>query len=286
MAISADVLDRVLGYVQNALHYSDLARTDWRRQTDAVKDVFIAARMFVDLGPRAISVDGRMSTGMILRALEAMEKGQSLTGFFNARCHDAGLTGRRFIVYDTRTSNGMQIDGRGNSRARLHFHGIFELPEKTTFEQFRATLRQVFGHAAKIERYQLRLKPIVSGQGQDVLHYTLNGATAYGPMGKVFYALDHAGSTYRTLGLNKDGKRSRASPWQGAANRAGKRLAKGNASNFNREVVFYDRESGRLGREAFDAWVASEKVLQARRRGTAPKARRRTAQVPPARKAG
>jgi hypothetical protein len=285
MAITADVLDRVLAHVQETVVYGDLARTDWRRQTDAVKDVFVAARMFTDLGPRAITVDGRMSRAMILRALRAMEGGTSPTAFFNARCHDAGLTGRRLIVYDTKTNNDV-VDGRGNSRARLHFHGIFELPERRTFDQLRVMLRKVFGNAVEIERFQLRLKPIVSGVGQDVPHYTLQSATAYGPMGKVFYALDHAGSTYATLGLNEAGKRSRSAPWQGAANRAGKRLAKGVPSNFNREVVFCDRESVQLGREAFEAWIDREKELHARRRGNVPKTRRSAFKATPERKAG
>jgi len=284
MAITADVLDRVLAHVQETVVFGDLARTDWRRQTDTVKDVFIAGRIFADLGPRAIIVDGRMKTSVIRQALRAMHGGETLTGFFNGRCHDAGLTGRRLIVYDTKTNNDV-VDGQGNSRARLHFHGVFELPEATTFAQLRDVLRKVFGKAAEIERFQLRLKPIISGVGQDVPHHSLQGATAYGPMGKVFYALAHAGSTYATLGLNEAGKRSRSAPWQGAANRAGKRLAKGVPSNFNREVVFCDRASVQLGREAFEAWVGRERELQARRRGNALKARRKPLQALPARKA-
>lgn len=236
--------------------------------------------MFADLGLRAVSIDGRMSNRVILQALAAIDAGQGLKAFFNARCHDAGLTGRRFIVYDTRTSNGMIVDRRGNSRARLHFHGIFEMPEKMTYKELRAILRKVFGNAASMTRYQLHIQPIIGPQEQPMLHHEVNGVCGYGPMGKVFYALDHAGTSYATLGLNGDGKRSRSAPWQGAANRAGKRLAKGEPSNFNREVVFFDRLSGQLGREVFEAWIDREKVLQARRTGTAPRKRRSVKGMP------
>ena len=64
-----------------------------------------------------------------------------------------------------------------------------------------------------------------------MLHHELDGVCGYGPMGKVILALDHAGTSYFALGLNGDGKRSGSAPWQGAANRACKRLAKGVPSN-------------------------------------------------------
>lgn len=253
MAVSAETLDKVQYYLDESIALSDLVRLDWRRQTDIVQQSFIVARLFADLGEsRALLVDGHINQHVKRRALES----ESVKGFFNRRCHDFGLKGRRIVVFDTVTTRPM--GGRGSSRARLHFHGIFELPEGWTRSDLLARLGQVFGNAVVMGQRQFHVsRPDWTEQSSH------NGVQAKGPLGKMLYAIKHAGATYRCLDLNDDGKRSRKPPYSRARdNRDAKRLAQGIPSNFNKKVVFADHVSKRHGKEAFEAWIAAEKARQ------------------------
>ena len=85
---------------------------------------------------------------------------------------------------------------------------------------------------------------------------------AEGPLGKIMYAIAHAGSTYRSLDLN-DGKWSRRCPRvRGQCNRTGSGLARGIPSNFAAEIIFCDHLSKRAGKEVFEAWVKAERELR------------------------
>lgn len=269
MSITADELDRVNAILDGAITFDDLAHRDWRRQTDAVKDSFAFARMCVDLGNRAYFVDARISHDIIRRAKEAHEAGKSLKGFINGRCHDAGLNMRRLIVLDSKTSNKM-IDRRGNSWGRLHIHGVFELSDGWELRDLYIALKKAFGDA-KMGNHQFRISPVVVKKADltsaDTKQCSLNQVTARGPLGKMFYALAHAGTTYATLGLNDGGRRSRKTPWQGAINKKAGRLARGVPSNFNREATIIDQVSARAGREAFEAWIRWTRERRSRHRG-------------------
>lgn len=92
-------------------------------------------------------------------------------------------------------------------------------------------------------------------------HSSHNGTQVSGPLGKVFYSIKHAGSSYRCLDLNEDGKRSRrAPPERGRVNKRAIDLARGVPSNFNKKVVFCDQVSRRAGQEAFEAWLCAKRT--------------------------
>jgi hypothetical protein len=212
--------------------------------------------------------------------MDAKTRGRAIPSFFNARCHDAGLKCRRLIIFDTVMTQSM--GARANHKSRLHFHGLFELPQGWTLVRLKDVLRRVFGDAAELGKRQLHFDRASTPSTEWKRHYTFNGSRANGPLGKVLYAIAHAGSTYRQLELNESGKRSRTVPWQGSVNKTGSRLARGIPSNFNRKVVFYDQVSVRAGREAFDAWVKMHRARLAREHNPgaatvlAPKRQRRT----------
>lgn len=182
--------------------------------------------------------------------------------FFNKRCHDYGLSGRRMIIYDTVTSN--EMGGRGSGKARLHFHGMIEQPEDMNREKFVERLEKVFGKASVMGQRQFHL----TGASWKH-HFTFAGVQVHGPLGKLMYAIKHAGSAYMSLGLNEEGKRSRKAPAsRRACNRQAMRLAKSNPSHFNRAVVFFDRVSKQAGERAFNAWVAAEREKRRSGRGS------------------
>lgn len=248
MALSAEQLDKLRLYLDKAVALEDLARSDWKRQTDVLRQAFIVARMFTDLGHRAVLIDGHVAQK---RKAEALSDG-AIKQFFNRRCHDVGLKGRRLVIFDTVTTRAM--GGRGNSRARLHFHGVFEVPEGWSKAELLRRLERVFGRAREMGRRQFHLSTIDWAKCS-----THNGVTASGPLGKMLYAIKHAGSTYRCLDLN-EGKRSRrAPPARGTCNRTADRLARGVPSNFNKDVVLCDTRSKQAGKEAFEGWLSAEK---------------------------
>jgi hypothetical protein len=251
MPITPEQLDLVGYYLNDAVRLGDLTRSDWRRQTDVVRQAFITARMFTDLGPRAVFVDGHMNTVTKMRALES----GNVKAFFNRRFHDTGMKTRRIVIFDTVTTKAMG-GGRGNNIARLHFHGVFEMPAGTTQAGLRKKLARVFGHAGEMGPHQFHFSPM-----SEEKFCSHNGVQASGPLGKVLYGIKHAGSSYRVLKLNEDGKRSRRAPaHRGADNRHSLRLARGIASNFNSDVVLIDNRSKDAGREAFEAWSKAERA--------------------------
>lgn len=195
-------------------------------------------------------VDGHISQRLKAQAIASGD----VKGFFNRRCHDYGLSGRRMLVFDTVTTN--EMGGRGSGAIRLHFHAVMEEPSGMTRKAFIERLEAVFGRAQIMGQRQFH---VTSPNWKN--HFTFAGVQVHGPLGKLMYAIKHAGSTYMSLGLNEDGKRSRKAPAsRRSCNRAAKRLAKSNPSHFNRAVVFYDRASKQSGEAAFKAWVAAERA--------------------------
>ena len=250
MSVSDETIDLVRIQLDDAVQLSHLTRHDWRRQTDAVKVAFVAARMFTDLGDRAIFVDGRIDLRLIE---EAVESGNP-KGFFNRRCHDKKLTSRRLILFDTVEKKGR---GRTSSgKANLHFHAVFELPKGKREGQLQDQLKAVFGAALTLGRRQFHVSS--PDWSKRCSH---NGVQIHGPLGKLAYMFDHAGATYSALGLNEGGKRSRRAPaCRGANNRRGTGLARGIPSNFLAKILFYDRVSGQAAKETFEAWVRAEQL--------------------------
>lgn len=147
--ITVELLDKVCLYLDGAVQLSHLARSDWRRQTDVLQLAFECARLFADLEtapstpPRYLLVDGHINDRIKQQACASGD----VKGFFNRRCHDQGVKGRRVIVFDTVTTRAM--GGRGTGRARLHFHGVFELPAGWLETDLRARLGVVFGRAER-----------------------------------------------------------------------------------------------------------------------------------------
>jgi hypothetical protein len=234
--------------------YDHLTRSDWRRQTDALKEAFIAARLFTHLGERVVLVDGLIQDQVKRRAVGAPG---GVKQFFNRRFHDLGFKYRRMIFFDTKSSKlMMDKTSRGSGRSKLHFHGVFELPIGWTRGDLERLLGKVFGDAGAVGRRQFHLSKPRWDQ-----HYTHNGVQVTGPLGKIMYSIDHAGTTYKDLDLNR-GKRSRKSPAsRGRCNRCAHGLARGVPSNFNAAIMLCDTVSKQAGKEAFDAWVKSERAL-------------------------
>jgi hypothetical protein len=232
--------------------FDQLVRLDWRRQTDCVQQAFIVARLFADCGAKAVFVDGHINDVVKVKALSDP---RGVKGFFNRRFHDFGFKVRRVIVFDTLTTRKM--GSRGSSRARLHFHAIIELPHGWVKADLQRLLERAFGQAPPMGKRQFHFSSPRWDQ-----HFTHNAVQVTGPLGKLVYAMAHAGTTYRNLDLN-DGKRSRSAPAaRGRCNRKASGLARGIPSNFNADIVFCDSVSKRAGKEAFDAWVKAEQTLR------------------------
>ncbi len=248
MSITPEHLRKTVHHLSASVTFNDLARRDWRRQTDAVKLTFVVARLFADLGPRVVFVDGNINDRVKLTALSAPA---GVKGFFNRRLHDAGIKSRRVMVYDTFTTRKM--GRRGSGRDKLHFHAAFELPDGWTQAELLRRLRKAFGNAGALGRRQFH----VSAPRWD-RHHSHNGVKAEGPIGKIMYAIAHAGATYRSLDLN-NGKWSRRCPRvRGQCNRRASGLARGIPSNFAAGIIFCDHASKRAGKDAFEAWIKAE----------------------------
>lgn len=224
----------------------DLTRTTWKNQTDAVKFHFIVAQMAAEDSSRLWLVDGRISTDTITCALSS--KFASPKDYFAKRCHDKGLSCRRLIFLDTKSTNGM--GKRANHKANLHFHAFLFLSEGETEKWLRQKLRCVFGTAAALGAKQFKYSAPDNEKA-----YTFSDRKGAGAAGKLNYNLSHAGASHRALELNKDGKRSRKAPsWRRKYNKNSKGLAAGVPSNFLRNAIC-DTSSKQEGKKAFDAWV-------------------------------
>lgn len=249
MTITPVQLDAVRLFLGGAISIKDLGRTDWKRQNDVVREAFCMARLFADCGPRAVFVDGHLS-----RRVMAEIGPTNIKGAINRRCHDQGLNGRRIFIFDTVSSNN--TGNRAATAGKLHFHGAIEMPAGWSAKDMIAILGKVFGVAPELGHRQFHLS------GPDwAEHYTHNGVRVTGPLGKLLYGIKNAGPTYRVLGLNEGGKRSRSAP-RGRAldNRRATRLAKAVPSNFNSAIVFADNATKAAGQEAFVAWLAAERA--------------------------
>lgn len=243
-------------YLGDVVRFGDLTRFEWRLQTDVLQQLFILTALFADLGERAVQVDGHINIRLKKRAVE--QKG-GVKRFFNKRCHDLGLTSRRVIVFDTVTTNKM--GQRGSGRDKLHFHGAFGLPAGWSRAALLRATKKVFGRASLEARWMGR-RQFHASVPDWTQHHSHNGALAVGALGKFLYAIQHAGATYNSLGLN-DGKRSRKAPSvRGRCNRKAARIAQGIPSNFTAEVVFADTVSKRAGKDAFEAWVKAMREIQ------------------------
>ena len=250
MAYDTTQLPDFIQAVEQAVRADDLRRSDWRRQTDAVRIAAIVAQMSAEPLGSVILVDGRIETSMITAALRS----GSIKQFFNRRCHDLRLKCRRLIVLDTKSTKGW--DGRNNGKANLHFHGAFLLTDKQNEQWLRKGLRRVFGEATALGPLQFRLqKPDLSR------HFTFANRQASGIAGKVCYMLSHAGSTHLALGLNEGQKRSRRAPASRRRyNSLGQGLAAGVPSNFLAQALICDNESKREAGKAFEDWRSLEKA--------------------------
>lgn len=245
--MTPEQLDKLRYYLGNTISIEHLARNEWRLQSDILRQTFIAADMFVRLETRAVFVDGRISVDVGKRALGSGD----VKSFFNRRCHDFGLKGRRLIYFDTVSTP--KIRG-GNHNTLLHFHALLEFPERKTWKQFQAILKRIFGDAKELGQRQFHKSAPDWKAG-----FTHGVTRADGPIGKIFYSTKNAGAAYRVLCLNKDGARSRAAPVaRGRVNKRSIGIAKGSPSNFNARVVICDRISQQQGRAAFNLWLKDE----------------------------
>jgi hypothetical protein len=223
----------------------DIQRSDWKRQTDAVRVSCIAAQMIAEGSGRVFLVDGRIETAVINQALRS----GNVKGFFNQRCHDKRLKCRRIIVFDTKSGGG--IDRVANSASDLHFHAVFLLEGGQDEPWLIERLCAVFGKAHALGRRQFLIK-----QPDPKSHYTFAGRQGSGITGKICYMMSHAGTTHAILGLNEDAKRSRKAPkTRGACNQRSKGLAAGRPSNFLSGITICDNVSKREAKRAFDDWV-------------------------------
>lgn len=240
-------LRRHLGEVVKIEH---LTRFEWRKQTDAVQLAFVTASIFIDLGSEVVFVDGHINDFVKRGALLA---DGGVKQFFNRRFHDAGFKARRVIIFDTKGTRKM--GGRGSGRDKLHFHAILERPFGWSDARLQSLLFKIFGNAGPMGKRQFHFsKPKWNRR------HSHNGVRAEGPIGKMMYAIAHAGTTYANLGLN-DGKRSRrAPPSRGACNRTSEGIARGIPSNFTSNIVFIDAASKRAGKQDFAAWVRAERA--------------------------
>ena len=249
--ITGAQLLKVRRCLDGAITLAGMTRLDWRRQTDSVQVAFIHARLFADYGSEVVFVDGLIDDHV---KRDAFASPLGTKAYFNRRFHDCGFKSPRIVIFDTKATK--KLGGRRNpGRHRLHFHGAFVLPLGWTRARLKRELGKVFGVARALGERQFHTAAPDWNQ-----HHSFNGTQVSGPLGKLLYALAHAGTTYADLDLN-EGKRSRHAPTsRRACNRMATGLARGIPSNFSAGVVFCDAASKRAGKEAFDAWMKEEKA--------------------------
>jgi hypothetical protein len=245
MTYNPTQLPKFVDTLSRVVKRCDIQRSDWKRQTDAVRVSCIAAQMIAEDSDRVFLVDGRIDTSLINQALQS----ENVKGFFNQRCHDKKLKCRRIIVFDTKSGGGM--DRVANSASDLHFHAVFLLGGSQDEQWLIERLCAVFGKAHALGGRQFKIK-----QPDPKSHYTFAGRQGSGITGKICYMMSHAGTTHAILGLNEDAKRSRKAPkTRGACNQRSKGLAAGRPSNFLSGITICDNVSKREAKRAFDDWV-------------------------------
>lgn len=246
----------------DVVHEGDLQRSDWRRQTDAVRYASIATQMHAEAPERVVLVDGRISDAVVAAAIASGDPKRHISQL----CHDRRLTCRRLIVLDTKATRRMAAGERMRlGKANLHFHAVFLLGEGQDRVWLAERLRTVFGVASTLGPRQFRW-----GAPDPTQHKTFSERQGHGIVGKLCYMLDHAGSTHATLGLNEAGKRSRRAPtYRRRCNKHAKGIAQGLARNFLSGIVICDSGSKREARKAFEAWIASDASPVRGRKATA-----------------
>jgi len=234
--------------VTTTIRKADLQRSDWKRQTDAVKLMCVAAQMIAEDPERVFLIDVRIETSVIGEALRSGNP----KGFFNQRCHDKGLKCRRIIILDTKSGRGM--DEAGNQASNLHGHGVVMVPKGKGKQWLIERMRAVFGAANTLGARQFEVK-----QEDPEKHFTFAGRRGTGISGKMCYMMSHAGTTHSNLKLNDEGKRSRQAPkTQRVCNAKSKGLAAGIPSNFLSKIAIVDNESKRAAKQAFEAWMKAD----------------------------
>lgn len=192
-----------------------------------------------------VLVDGLISTKL---QTEAYSHPKGPKAYFSQRCHDRQLTCRRIIFLDAKSTRAM--GSRATGEGVLHFHGMFLLGRDQSEKWLRQGLTAVFGHAIDARTFQFKLTTSDNKKSHGYAGLICTGAT-----GKLAYMLSHVGTTYASLGLNDDGKRSRRAPSaRGRVNRKATGFARGIPSNFVSKVVIWDIETRKIARQAFDAW--------------------------------
>ena len=254
MAYHPNQLPAFASVMSDVVQSGDLQRSDWRRQTDAVQYAAVAAQMHAEAPKRVVLVDGRIADAVIAAAVSSGNQKR----YINRLCHDRGLACRRLIVLDTKATKRMAAGERMRpGKANLHFHAILLLEEGQGRPWLAERLRRVFGVAPTLGPRQFRF-----GEPDPTQHKTFSERQGHGVVGKLLYMLDHAGSTYATLGLNEMGRRSRRAPaYRSRCNGNAQGLAQGLPRNFLSGIVIWDSASKRAARAAFEAWVASDASL-------------------------
>lgn len=256
MAYQADQASLIADLVRNALSIEDLKSSRFHMQTDAVQLAFAVAQMEAQDGCRAVMVDGLIKTSLQTKALNHKGGPQA---FFSLRCHEKGLTCRRVVFLDYKSTRTMST--RATGEGLLHYHGVFLIgPEKSDEVWLRKKMTAVFGHAGNARKKQFNIEEADQGKGR--VH---KGRHCVGMVGKLSYMLSHVGTTCSRLGMNEAGKRSRSAPLaRRRANAGGQGWAKGDPSNFvPKKALIWDTETRRVAQEAFRAWYASQRPERA-----------------------
>lgn len=242
-------LPRITSLIANAVKREELSSVDWKRQTDAVQYAFMAAQMEAMAPERFYFVDIRILNYHIAKATSGDVI--DVKSYFRNRCHRFGLKWPRLFVLDTKSN----FERRKNGKANLHVHGMLSAPEGVTEKEIKNILKKVFGDAHNIP-YGRQIK-ISKPNGEK--RFTFADRTSHGLLGKLFYMLDHTGTTYRILELNEGKKRSRKAPkHRGAYNKNSVGIAAGVPSNFFNKVVICDDNSRRAAQAAFKDWIVAQ----------------------------
>lgn len=247
-------LRRFAQAIGETVRWDDLQRKDWKSQTDVVRAVVATAALGAMDGGRVELIDIRIDQHLTHAAVSSGDP----KGYFNKRWHGRMMPWatdiQRVLVYDAKTTRAM--GGRGTGASRLHVHGAFFIPNGRSVASFKRELEKVFGAPGAMGRRQMH-----STKPDHKRHASHNGAQGRGAVGKMLYALNHAGATYASLKLNEGGKRSRRAPQSRSnCNRQSKRLAKGVGSNFTSKVTMIDNKTKRLSRNMFLDWIAHERL--------------------------
>ena len=248
MAYTEDQASVIAGVLAGEVEFEHLKSKRFDRQTDAIQLAFAIAQMEAQPHSTVVLVDGLIKTAI---QSEAVNYKTGPQGYFSQRCHDKGLTCRRIIILDAKSTKTMSAKSTGEGV--LHFHGMFLLEGPMNEKWLRKKLTAVFGHAGNARRYQFKI-----GEPDNARSHSHAGQTCSGVTGKLAYMLGHVGTTYSRLKLNENGKRSRRAPAaRRKSNANAQGLARGIPSNFVSKVLIWDTKTRKLAKAAFDTWYAN-----------------------------